>query len=86
MFAAYLFLRFKDGGEIHLINPLQTLMNLQYHMYYADLVCYFVSFNMIFGHVHIVERIYIGIHRRRTNGVNTYKLTIFAELYTINWG
>ena len=30
MFAGYLFLRFKDGREIRQINPLQTLMNLQY--------------------------------------------------------
>ncbi len=26
----YLFLRFKDGHEFRQINPLQTLMNLQY--------------------------------------------------------
>ncbi len=30
MFGGYLFLRFKDGREIRQINPLQTLMNLQY--------------------------------------------------------
>ena len=30
MFAGYLFLRFKDCCEIRQINPLQTLMNLQY--------------------------------------------------------
>ncbi len=30
MFAWYLFLRFKDRREIRQINPLQTLMNLQY--------------------------------------------------------
>ncbi len=30
MFAGYLFLRFKYGREICQINPMQTLMNLQY--------------------------------------------------------
>ncbi len=31
MFAGYLFLRFDNGHEIRQINPLQTLMNLQYY-------------------------------------------------------
>ncbi len=30
MFAGYLFLQFKDWREVRQINPLQTLMNLQY--------------------------------------------------------
>ncbi len=33
MFGGYLFLRFKNGLEIRQINPLQTLINLQYIAY-----------------------------------------------------
>ncbi len=33
MCAGYLFLRFKDGREICQINPSQTLMNLQCHVF-----------------------------------------------------
>ncbi len=34
MFAGYLFLRFKDGGEVRQINSSQTLMKLQYTLIY----------------------------------------------------
>ncbi len=52
MFGWYLFLRFKDGREIPQINPLQTLMNLQYPLpviYLSrfrihTLICYAASF------------------------------------------
>ncbi len=44
MFVGYLFLQFKDGREIHQINPLQILMNLQYYD----------SFSLIFFCVGIV--------------------------------
>ena len=36
MFLGYSFLRFKDGHEIRQINPLQTLMDLQYWYQYRN--------------------------------------------------
>ncbi len=57
MFAGYLFLRFKDGREIHRINPSKTLMNLQYpkfryiwRTFYINLCTCIITYNDITLH------------------------------------